>query len=202
MRRALLRTAAAAVLGTIIVLSFSTSIVNAYVRNNWRWCDNYADITPNPSTYTPYRLYEYPVADAAAAWTRVGSGQLGGKVNFDFTYWYSWQNHAARIYLESDYLGINGTLARASWWGLPFCFGQGTIMYNLSYGFAPGNTTCAPPTSYYETYSVSLHELGHLVGLDHEDATYAIMNSTIPACTFKGLSGDDEAGIISIYGRR
>ncbi|KAF7135239.1 hypothetical protein RHSIM_Rhsim08G0060400 [Rhododendron simsii] len=49
----------------------------------------------------------------------------------------------------------------------------------------------------YET--VALHEIGHLLGLDHSSVREAIMYSEVPVGATKGLHGDDIQGIKALY---
>ncbi|NUN50890.1 MAG: matrixin family metalloprotease [Candidatus Brocadiae bacterium] len=46
--------------------------------------------------------------------------------------------------------------------------------------------------------NVLLHELGHAVGMDHEDGVTAVMNSVVMGTT--ELQPDDVAGIVALYG--
>lgn len=48
-------------------------------------------------------------------------------------------------------------------------------------------------------YLTLVHEIGHAIGLDHENRVPAIMNSTIDT-NLTGLTNDDKEGIIAIYG--
>ena len=65
----------------------------------------------------------------------------------------------------------------------------------------------------YDLESTFVHELGHLLGLDHsavvgasmqpiQGQSYSDPTLTVPAFTVRTLSDDDIAGIRSIYGRR
>jgi hypothetical protein len=194
LRRFVLRAVAGAVLAGVLSLSAESLLVDAFVLNGWRWCDNWANIKPGVT----YSLEQYPVQNAAAYWSWVSDGG-GRKVNFD----YYWTTGSAKINLESDSQnGQNGEVGKAMWGGWPWCFGSGTVLFNTAYSFYPPSTVCQPPTGYYHLESVALHELGHLVGLDHSGTSAAIMWRTIPACTYKGMDSDDRQGILQIYGVR
>lgn len=204
MRRAIRITARfvlAAALAALLVPLAEHQLATAWSTNGWRWCDKWADIRPNTQVYNrPYTLPTYPVRDAASRWTNVGLYQMGGKVDFDFYFYDS--DGSAKIQLYSYNAGQNGRLATAAWSGWPWCFGSGEVEFNKGYWFNPPETTCNYSQGWFSLESVALHELGHLVGLDHSGDSNAIMYATIPYCQWKYLNGDDEAGIISIYGRR
>jgi hypothetical protein len=54
---------------------------------------------------------------------------------------------------------------------------------------------------YYDFESVVLHELGHVLGLDHEDRGPAVMNSYLgDGETVRTLYADDLAGLDALYG--
>lgn len=199
--RLALRLAIAGVFALALIPLLDRSFADAYSTSGWRWCDKWADIRPaTQAQYRTYVLASIPVDEAASTWTNVGQFQMGGKVDFDFYFYY--QDGSAKIKLYSVYGGQNGTIARAAWSGWPWCFGQGEVEFNTGYTFNPYDTNCQGIPGWYSLKSVALHELGHLVGLNHSGDSYAIMYATIPNCTWKVLGSDDEVGIISIYGRR
>ncbi|KAD6453094.1 hypothetical protein R6Q59_015087 [Mikania micrantha] len=52
----------------------------------------------------------------------------------------------------------------------------------------------------YDVESVALHEIGHLLGLDHSQYQNAIMWSTFQSGETKGLNTDDIQGVWALYG--
>ncbi|PWA57340.1 Metallopeptidase, catalytic domain-containing protein [Artemisia annua] len=57
-----------------------------------------------------------------------------------------------------------------------------------------------PVDNAIDLQSVSLHEIGHLLGLDHSEDENAIMWSSIPSGSLKGLNSDDILGVKALYG--
>lgn len=60
----------------------------------------------------------------------------------------------------------------------------------------PGGTGC---NNEFYVEAITTHEVGHFIGLDHEDSVDALMNSAIPVCENKTLTSDDVAGRDSLY---
>lgn len=60
---------------------------------------------------------------------------------------------------------------------------------------------CSPQQAEYDLYATMVHEVGHLVGLDHSTLSQATMNAvTEPGdCKKRTLDPDDEAGFCQTY---
>lgn len=88
-------------------------------------------------------------------------------------------------------------LAYATWWASGGSIVEADIVFNDKYAWATGDTI---PSGYYDVESVALHELGHVLGLDHASAP-AVMQPTIGSGVKRRvLTSDDINGIVAIYG--
>lgn len=81
---------------------------------------------------------------------------------------------------------------------------ENDILFNTANKFNAfrGTTTDAGTQGFVDLHRVALHELGHVLGLDHPDdhgqSVVAIMNSTVS--TIDRLQADDIEGAVSLYG--
>ncbi|MEL7272454.1 MAG: matrixin family metalloprotease [Pseudomonadota bacterium] len=99
----------------------------------------------------------------------------------------------ADIYITEGYIdGLDGgTLGVARW----FTNGagsvtRGTVTFDQDEGFA---------SNYTLTYKVALHEIGHILGLDHPSSSNVIMSAFIPR-SLNDLAAGDIAGGQYLYG--
>lgn len=94
--------------------------------------------------------------------------------------------------------GANGTLAFAFFPG-EFS-GQNAANGDITFDSAESwKTSTAGPANGTSFFLVALHEIGHSIGLDHEDDVPAVM-STFLNDTLTGLQTDDINGAQAIYG--
>ncbi|KAF7136470.1 hypothetical protein RHSIM_Rhsim08G0060000 [Rhododendron simsii] len=84
--------------------------------------------------------------------------------------------------------GASGVLAHA------FAPTDGRFHYNADYLFSEN-----PAAGLFHMETVALHEIRHLLGLRHSSVEAAIMWSSIPVATVKGLHADDIQGINTLY---
>ncbi|KAF7135784.1 hypothetical protein RHSIM_Rhsim08G0060800 [Rhododendron simsii] len=89
----------------------------------------------------------------------------------------------------TPFAGQNGVLAHA------FAPTDGRFHYNGDYSF-----TVKPVAGSFHLETVALHEIGHLLGLEHSTDQDAVMWPYIPPATIKGLNADDIQGIRTLYG--
>ncbi|KAL8238519.1 hypothetical protein R6Q59_015086 [Mikania micrantha] len=85
--------------------------------------------------------------------------------------------------------GPGGVLAHA------FAPTRGLFHFDADNSWAVG----AVPNA-FDVESVALHEIGHLLGLDHSQYESAIMWSTLNSGETKGLDTDDIQGVRALYG--
>lgn len=82
---------------------------------------------------------------------------------------------------------------------LPFSFTgttlSGDVMFNSNMTFGVGNSS-----TFYDLYSVAIHEAGHTLGLDHNAVPGSVMNKDYSYRT--GLSATDIVSIQQLYGVR
>lgn len=116
-----------------------------------------------------------------------------------------------------DQLFADGALARAFIyrtaaltcenpdWGKGFVIFSGDIVFNSSFQWYTGlNNENAGIGRWYSVYSVALHELGHFMGLNHNNKYYRsgtdIMDKAMPSDARKNLQPDDIQAINRLYG--
>ncbi|XP_076950654.1 metalloendoproteinase 5-MMP-like [Bidens hawaiensis] len=73
----------------------------------------------------------------------------------------------------------------------------GLSHYNAKFNFSVGP---GPVLGAYDLESVAVHEIGHLLGLDHSQDQSSIMWPYEAIGTVKGLNSDDIQGIRTLYG--
>ncbi len=185
-----------------LVAIFAVGTVQAYVLgpNNW----NYLGGTPvtvneyvNPNCADPSAPNELTACQSAmATWGGAGA-------NFAFNY------AGATGATGAGYNSMNevcwnpgssgGALATTYMWGF------GGQMWEADVVFWDGSWTWSTATSpgylQFDVESVGLHELGHVVGLNHSEYNWAVMWYAINYMEVqRTLSSDDIAGILAIYG--
>ncbi|MDQ3198173.1 MAG: matrixin family metalloprotease, partial [Verrucomicrobiota bacterium] len=81
---------------------------------------------------------------------------------------------------------------------------EADVIFNTAQDFNSyrGSSTTAGVEGYFDLHRVAIHELGHVLGLDHPDdhgqSVAAIMNSSVSLTDH--LQADDVAGVVALYG--
>jgi hypothetical protein len=194
--RIFMRVVLAGLLASCALVALRSEIVSAYVLEGQGWCNGSAGFSLQTTGSWPYVLDHSTPLNAASAWSGVTS-----KFRFNNLP----DNTTTDVYGFSSNSGRSGRLAVTSYTYYPGinCMIAANVTYNTYYGFYPGTSYCDtlnPHDSYYDLYWVSLHELGHALGLDHSNDSTAVMYATVDGCSFRSLSTDDRNGIIAIYG--
>ena len=136
----------------------------------------------------------WAIRSSANTWTTAGAR---------FTYTYAGthsraggaQRNGVNEVVWAD-LGDGPTLGRGTWW----YSGSTIIEIDVEFNTRHSWSTSTPPTA-NDFESVSLHELGHCLGLGHTDVADAVMYYQLMVRTAKrALHADDLAGVRAIYG--
>jgi len=170
----------------------------AYVLGQWRWAGEWPDVG-----------YQVHTSFTTAQRTAIqNSGTTWNDAGARFTFTYEGTHSRAGGALKNgenevvwDDLGTDGVLGRAyawaqSWGGGPLYVVEADTAFNTRYTFS----TTATPT-HNDLESVSLHEFGHWLILEHSEFEAAVMWYRLMTGTAKRtLHSDDIAGIKALYG--
>ncbi len=97
--------------------------------------------------------------------------------------------------------GMYGTLAQTIfyYWGSDIL--DADIRFDVAERWWNGIGTC--PLNYFDLRSTCLHEMGHALGLNHEDPippNCPAMRPYMASCEIFHICTDDENGVLAIYG--
>lgn len=141
-------------------------------------------------------LWNEQLGDTQFTWTVAGTGtatSMGDGVNS--------MQFASTVY--GDDFGKN-VLAITLINSTGNSINENDVLFNTANKFNSfrGTTTEAGTQGYFDLHRIALHELGHVLGLDHPDENgqnvVAIMNAYVS--TTDSLQPDDVAGAVSLYG--
>ncbi len=74
-----------------------------------------------------------------------------------------------------------------------------TIQVNNGCGTPWYDGTGQPPSNYYDVRSVMRHELGHAIGLCHNNDQFELMNTFLQLGVSYGISAEDVTGVNWAY---
>jgi hypothetical protein len=184
---------------------YSTCEGNA-IKWNSGWTNMHISTTSMPAGST----WDSRLQNAMWHWNNVKGSGFNYYVNRDTDGSHNGDNGVNEIYFDSSISGalaVTYTRYHCYWlFGYQYGIDETDIGFNSNYSWTTGTYSYSSPTgSPYNFEAVALHELGHALGLKHEDARMATMNSYYPNSGPLGSSrqwdpfGDDRLGARVLY---
>src|SRR5215813_1655263 len=184
---------------------------NTCSGNNIRWSNGWTNIAISTTSFPPGSPWDVDIQDAMWHWNNVkGSG---------FNYYYlrgtsgthRFGNGVNEMYFDGseasgDTLAVTHISSHCHWFfGWNYGIDETDIAFNTNAGWNTGEFDYANLKSPYNFEQVAEHELGHALGLNHEDRWMALMNSYYansgPLGYFKehDPNADDRSGARFLY---
>jgi hypothetical protein len=179
--------------------------------NKIRWNDHWTNMYISTTSFPAGSVWDSDLQDAMWRWNRVGGSDFTYYVGRDTDGTHNDDNGRNEVYLSSDDAGsaLAVTLVRSHCYWF-FGYSQGIdetdIAFNSAVAWNTGAFNYANLGSPYHFEQAALHELGHALGLTHENRMLALMNAAYPAGGPLGYwkesdpLGDDRRGSRILYG--
>ena len=186
--------------------TYSTCSGNA-IKWNSGWTNMYISTTSMPAGST----WDSRLQNAMWHWNNVKGSGFNFYVGRDTDGSHSNTNGVNEIYFDSTIAGalaVTYTQYHCYWlFGYQYGIDETDIGFNSNYSWTTSAYSYTNPTgSPYSFEGVALHELGHAMGIKHEDGWMATMNSYYPNSGPLGSNrewdpfGDDRLAARALYG--
>jgi hypothetical protein len=185
--------------------TYRTCEGNAIKWNSW-WSNMYISTVSMP----PGSTWDSRLQNAMWHWNNVKGSGFNFYVGRDTDGSHSSGNGVNEVYFDSSLSGalaVTSTRYHCYWlFGYHYGIDETDIGFNTNYAWTTAAYSYANPSgSPYNFESVALHELGHALGLKHEDTRMATLNSYYPNSGPLGSNrewdplGDDRLGVRALY---
>ena len=214
---AITRKAAMLVLSVAALGVFVSSEAQAYnystcggnpIKWNRGWTNLYISTTSMPIG----GVWDNGLQSAMWHWNNVKGSSFLFYVGRDTDGTHSNTNGVSEVYwdptLSGTTLAVTSTRYHCYWQnGYQFGIDETDLGFNSNYSWTSGAYNYATPTGApFSFEAVAMHELGHVMGLDHDDRWMATLNSFYPHSGPLGSTrewdpfGDDRLGARALYG--
>ncbi|MBS0149456.1 MAG: matrixin family metalloprotease [Nitrospira sp.] len=178
--------------------------------NKIRWNSGWTNMFISTTSFPAGSAWDTRLQNAMWHWNNVKGAGFNFYVGRDTDGTHSSSNGVNEVYWSSTEVGsaLAVTFSRYHcYWLFGYNYGldEADIAFNSNLSWSTGSVTYSNLGSPYNFELVALHELGHALGLKHEDQWMATMNSYYPNSGPFGYykdadaNADDRAGIRSLY---
>lgn len=176
------------------------------IRWNSGWTNMYISTTSMPAGST----WDSRLQNAMWHWNNVKGSSFNFYVGRDTDGTHNSSNGRNEVYFDSSETGsalaVTHVRSHCYWlFGWNYGLDETDIAFNTSLAWSTGSLNYGNLGSPYSFEGVALHELGHALGLNHEDRWMATMNSYYPNSGTLGYykvwdpNADDRLGARNLY---
>jgi hypothetical protein len=205
-----------AVVQAVVFLSIATGAAQAAQwstcsGNNIRWNGGQTSMYISTTSFAPGSSWDSNLQNAMWHWNNVKGSSFNFFVGRDTDGSHRAGNGVNEIYFDGSEangstLAVTHVMSHCYWlFGWNYGIDETDIAFSTSVAWNTGAISYGSLGSPYSFEATSLHELGHALGLNHEDRWMAVMNSYYPDSGPLGYykewdpNADDRVGVRSLY---